>query len=97
MGSLEDNFIECIISKAVFLTPELVEYDRKTFPKPAFDLIIGAKNMNELGIILDFKYKMNTINEIKLPMQNIKGLPTSKQALNYNTCLANKYEPKALN
>ena len=45
--------------------------------------------MTELGIILDFNY------EIKLPMWNIEVLPTSnKTALSYNTCLANKYEPR---
>ena len=55
-------------SKAVLLTPEIVEYDDKTLAKPAFDLIFGRKTMTELGIILDFKNKMITINEIKLSM-----------------------------
>lgn len=44
-----------------------------------FDLIIGTKTMNELGIILNFKHKMITIDEIELPMQSIHKLPTSKR------------------
>ena len=93
-GSIEVNFFEYSMSKAVLLTPEIVEYDEKTLVKPAFDLIIGTKTMTELGIILDFKHKMITIDEIKFPMRNIKDLPTSnKKALSYNTRLANKYEP----
>ena len=55
----------------MILTPEIVEYDEKNLSKPAFDLIIGSQTMTELGIILDFKYKMITINEIKSPMRNI--------------------------
>ena len=78
------------------MTPEIVEYDGKTLRKPAFDLIIGTKTMTELGIILDFKHRMITIDEIKLPMRNIEDLPASnKKALSYNTRLANKYEPKS--
>ena len=61
------------------MTPEIVEYDGKTLSKPAFDLIIGTKTMTELGIILDFKHKMITINEIELSMQNIKDLPVSNK------------------
>jgi len=38
------------------LTPEVVEYDEKNMGNPAYDLIIGTKNMTKLiGIILDFK------------------------------------------
>ena len=54
--------------------------------KPAFDLIIGTDTMPE--IILDFKEKIITIDEIKLPMQNIKDLLSSnKVALSYQNCL----------
>ena len=41
-GSVEVNFFEYSRSKAVLLTPEIVEYDGKTLAKPAFDLIIGT-------------------------------------------------------
>ena len=94
-GSLEVKFFEYSKSKVVFLTPEVVEYDGKTLGKPAFDLIIGTKTMNELGIILNFKEKMITIDEIKLPMRSIEDLPSSdKQALSFINCLAND-EPKS--
>ena len=77
------------------MTPDIVEYDENTFGKPAFDLIIGARTMTELGIILDFKEQIITIDEIKLPMRSIKDLPSSnKEALSYQNCLAND-EPKS--
>ena len=83
-GNVEVNFFEYISSKAVLLIPEIVEYGGKTLEKLAFDLIIGTKTMTDLGIILVFKHKMITINEIKLPMRNIKDLPASnKKALSY--------------
>ena len=61
------------------MTPGIVEYDRKSLGKPAFDLIIiiGKETMTELVIILNFKTEIMTIDEIKLPMQNIKDLPSS--------------------
>ena len=61
------------------MTPDIVEI---TFRKPAFNLIIGAQTMTELGIILDFKEQIITIDEIKLPMRSINNLPSSnKEAL----------------
>ena len=51
--------------------------------------------MTELGIILDFKDGIITINENKLPMQSIRDFPSSnKEALCFNNCLANN-EPKS--
>ena len=77
------------------MTPEIVEYDGKTLEKPAFDLIIGTKTMVELGIILNFKEKMITVDEIKLPMRSIEDLPSSnRDALSFNTRLANE-EPRS--
>ena len=77
------------------MTPDIVEYDRKTFGKPAFDLIIGTDAVTELGIILDFKEKIITIDEIKLPMQNIKDFPpSSKVALSYQNRLVSN-EPRS--
>jgi hypothetical protein len=66
-GSLQVIFFEYSNSKTVDIQPELVEYER-TLGKPAFDLIIGTKTMNELGIILDFNTKVITIDSIVLPM-----------------------------
>ena len=93
-GSLGVNFFEYSNSKEVFLTPDIVKYDETTFRKPAFDLIIGTQTMTELGIFLDFKEQIITIDEIKLPMQYIKDLPSSnKEALSYQNCMKND-EPK---
>ena len=78
------------------MTPDVVEYDEITFRKPAFDIIIGAQTMTELGIILDFEEQIITIDEIKLPMQSINNLPSSnKEALSYQNCMKND-EPKVL-
>jgi hypothetical protein len=79
----------------VIIQPEIVEYE-ETLDKPAFDLIIGTKTMNDLGIILDFSANLITINNIKLPMQSINELPTSnKEALGYNNSSAKNQEPKS--
>jgi hypothetical protein len=43
------------------------EYDQ-TMGKPVFDLIIGCNSMEKLGIVMDFKTKPITIDEIILPM-----------------------------
>ena len=45
--------------------------------KPEFDLILGTKTLNELGIILNLKQHMITLDEIKLPMRSVDQLPTS--------------------
>jgi hypothetical protein len=42
--------------------------------KPVFDLIIGCNSIEKLGIVLDFKAKSITIDEIILPMRNIDYL-----------------------
>jgi hypothetical protein len=42
--------------------------------KPEYDLILGTKTMNELGIVLDFKAKMTIIDKIILTMRNINYL-----------------------
>ena len=47
--------------------------------KPKFDLIIGIKTLYELGIILDCKNKVITIDEISLPMRNIDSLLTKSK------------------
>jgi hypothetical protein len=66
----------------------------KKSSKPQYDLILGTKIMKELGIVLDFKAKMITIDEIILPMRNINHLQgTSLRALKLNNSLA--MEPKS--
>ncbi len=51
------------------MEPDIVEYNKNK--KPQYDLILGIKTMKEFGIILDFKDKMITVDEVKLPIQNI--------------------------
>ena len=47
--------------------------------KPAFDLILGVKTLRELGIVLDFRTREITIDEIILPMRDIKNLSMSSK------------------
>ena len=52
--------------------------------------------MKELGIVLDFKSKVITIDEIPLPMRNIKNLQSSLQLSHICNYQANiRYEPIA--
>jgi hypothetical protein len=63
---IELNFFEYSNSKRYLAAPDIVEYDK--INKPQYDLILGVKTMKKYGIILDFKDKMITIDEVKLPM-----------------------------
>ncbi len=67
---------------------DIVEYDK--IIKPQYDLILGVKTMKKYGIILDFKDKVITVDEVKLPMQNINYLQGSStlRALKLNHSLA---------
>ena len=49
------KFFEYSNSKGLYIQPDIVEYDGDKLKKPVFDLIIGTKTMDELGIILNFK------------------------------------------
>ncbi len=69
---MELNFLGYSDSKRYYSEPNVVEY--KKYSKPQYDLILGTKTMKELGIVLDFKAKMITIDEITLPMRNINSL-----------------------
>jgi hypothetical protein len=88
MAEIELNFLEYFDSKRYLAEPDIVEYDRNN--KPQYDLTLGVKTMKKYGIILDFKYKMITINEVKLPMKNINYLQRSStlRALKLNHSLA---------
>jgi hypothetical protein len=57
---------------------------------PQYDLILGVTTMKKHGIILDFKEKKVTVDEVKLPMQNINYLQGSSthRALKINHSLA---------
>ncbi len=59
--------------------------------KPAFDLIIGCNSMESLGIVMNFKNKTITINEIILPIKNITYLTNKskvKEAWTISNALA---------
>ncbi len=57
------------------MAPYIVEYNK--INKPQYNIILGVKTMKEYGIILDFKDKMITVDEFKLPMKNINYLQGS--------------------
>ncbi len=63
------NLIEYSDSKRYYSKPDVVEYKKGS--RPQYDLILGTETMKELGIVLDFKAKTITIDEIILPMRNI--------------------------
>ncbi len=61
--------------------------------KPVFDLIIGCNSMEMLGIVMDFKAKTITNDEIILPMKNISNLTNKskvKEAWAINNVLAHE-------
>jgi hypothetical protein len=87
-AGIELNFFKYSNSKSYFVEPDIVDYSENN--KPQYDLILGTKTMKEFGIILDFKDKMITVDEVKLPMQNINYLQGASMlwALKLNHCLA---------
>jgi hypothetical protein len=87
-AEIELNFFEYSDSKRYLAEPDIVEYDK--INRPQYDLIHGVKTMKKYGIILEFKDKMITIDEVKLPMQNINHLQGSStlHALRLNHSLA---------
>ncbi len=66
----------------------MVKYNKNN--RPQYDLILGTNTMKELGIVLDFKAKTITIDEVILPMRNINNLQgaSTLRALKLNNSLA---------
>ncbi len=60
------NFFEYSNRKRYLAVPDIVEYDKNN--RPQYDLILGVETMKKYGIILDFKDKLITVDEVKLPM-----------------------------
>jgi hypothetical protein len=87
-AEIDLNFFKYSNSKKYLAEPDIVEYDKNN--KPQYDLILGVKTMKKYGIILDFKEKMITVDEVKLQMQNINYLQGSStlRALKPNHSLA---------
>ncbi len=73
VGIIEIFFVDYSDSKRVHLKPDIVKYARNGAP-PAYDLILGKQTLHNLGVVLDFKEKSITIDEILLPMRNINNL-----------------------
>jgi hypothetical protein len=74
-AEIELNVFKYSDSKRYLAEPDIFKYH--TNNKPQYDLILGVKTMKKYGIILYFKDKMITIDEVKLPMQNINYLQGS--------------------
>jgi hypothetical protein len=85
---VELNFFKNSDSKRYHVQPDVVEYDMDS--KPEYDLILGTVTMKEFVIILNFRDKMITIDEIILLMRHINNLQGSSilQALRHNHSLA---------
>jgi hypothetical protein len=71
-AEIELNFFEYSDSNRYLVAPDIVEYNK--INRPQYDIILGVKIMKEYGIILDFKDKMITVDEVKLPMRTINYL-----------------------
>jgi hypothetical protein len=72
-GKLLIKFFEYSNSKEFLAEPDVFENDQN-MGKTVFDLIIGCNSMEKLGIVIDFKTKTITLDEIILPMRNITNL-----------------------
>ncbi len=82
------NLFEYSDSKRYLAEPDIVKNDKNS--KPQYDLILGVNTMKKYGIILDSKDIIITIDEVKLPMQNINYLQGSStlRVLKLNQSLA---------
>jgi hypothetical protein len=86
------NFFEYSTSKRFLAESDIVKYDKNN--RPQYDLIFGVKTMKKYGIILDFKDKMITVDEVKLPMQNINYLQGSSTLCALKLILSLAMEPQ---
>jgi hypothetical protein len=90
VGEVELSFVEYSASKKLHLHPDIVEYS-KGGPSPLYNLIIGKQTLHDIGIVLDFKERTITIDDILLPMRNINNLqlkPSISRALKLNSSFA---------
>jgi hypothetical protein len=71
----------------------MVEYNKGS--KQQYDLILGTETMNELGIMLEFKAKMITIDEIILPMRNINHLKGASMLRTLKLNNSSEMEPQS--
>jgi hypothetical protein len=66
----------------------VIKYNKNS--KPQYDLILVTETMKKYGIVLYFKAKTITINEVQLPLNNINNLQGARtlRALKLNHSLA---------
>jgi hypothetical protein len=74
-AQVELNFFKYSDSKSFYVEPEVVEYNEDS--KLQYGLILGTEAMKEFNIILNFRVKMITIDEVILSMRNINNLQGS--------------------
>ena len=84
VGSLDLVFPNFSESKIASLKPDIFEISAEA-KKPAYDLIIGVKSMINMGVILDFKTKKVTLDEITLDMEPLEAFP-DQHTLNSTYC-----------
>jgi len=89
------NFSDYSNSTEFLATPDVAEYDKNKMIKPVYDLILGCKTMKELGIVLGFRTKEITIDEIILPMRDINCLTTSKMERAWTVNNSMVHEPQS--
>jgi hypothetical protein len=90
VSDIEISFVEYSASMKVRLQLDIVEFSPGD-QAPMYDLIIGKQTMHNLGVKLDFRERIITIDKILLPMRNIANLqlkPRIARALRENTCFA---------
>ncbi len=73
------KFFDYSNSREYFLQPDIVEYKENSLTKPGLDLILGSNTLKELGIVLDFRTKEITLDEISLSMRDVNKLTTKAQ------------------
>ena len=73
ISDLDLVFPEYSHSKRMHITLDIVELENED-EAPLFGLIIDTENMQRLGIVLDVKTRVITIDEIILPMRKLKNL-----------------------
>ena len=88
------KFSDYSTSKEYFLQHDVVEYENP-MDKPGFDLILGSNTMKELGIVLDFRTKEITLNEVSLPMRDINKLKTRAQIEKSGSMINSIYQERA--
>ena len=67
MGKADINFCEFDSHTAYHVDADIVEYTKKG-PTPMYDLILGTRTLDKLGIILNFKDKTITMDDVILPI-----------------------------